>query len=128
VRRSEQVRSPDQDHPEQFNPDRGLHITIPACGLPTGHELLPRQSRRASAPPQFVNVGVRADVDDVLRALRLEGVAGRPAVIGGVRGWGTNDCTEVVVVPAAGVPPQLVHMAVRSDVDDMLGALGIEDG
>src|SRR5258705_10992050 len=77
----------------------------------------------AGVPPQLVLVTVGADVDDVLGALGVEDVPDG----GGVGQVGrAGSCAQVMVVPAAGVPPQLVDMLVDAGVDDMLGVLGVE--
>src|ERR1700722_3260484 len=91
--------------------------------------LSPRQNSKA--PPQLVDVIVGAHVNDVLGALVLEWVAQQGVADQAVHLRGAGRCGQVIVVPTVGVPPQLVNAVWvisvgAGNVDDMLGALGVE--
>jgi hypothetical protein len=76
-------------------------------------------------PPELVHAKIARDVVEVLRAFGIEDERAWSLDKGERRAG--DRIGQVVVMPAAAVPPELVHVAVVGDVEHVLRTLGGKD-
>ena len=89
----------------------------PCAGLVPAAAVRSWRCQPEIVPPQLLDVVGAAgecDIDDVLGELRVGHVGGRR----GVRRWRARGDSQVVVMPAVNVSPQLVDVAVGGAVVD----------